>query len=71
MKTNNHFPIPDIRNGDFLSLHASFRIAFRIHFNILIKDCSGKNAMKGRNFIRIAVRDEKDNNALVNAMKKF
>lgn len=38
-------------------------------FNILIKDCSGKNAMKGRNYIRIAVRDERDNNALVAAMK--
>lgn len=40
-------------------------------FNILIKDCSGKNAMKGRNFIRIAVRNEKDNDALVNAMKQL
>lgn len=40
-------------------------------FNILIKDCSGKNAMKGCNFIRIAVRDEQDNNALVEAMKQL
>lgn len=40
-------------------------------FDILIKDCSGKNAMKGRNFIRIAVRDERDNNALVAAMKQL
>lgn len=40
-------------------------------FNILIKDCSGKNAMKGRQFIRIAVRGEKDNNVLVTAMKQF
>ena len=39
--------------------------------DILIKDCSGKNAMKGRNFIRIAVRDERDNNALVAAMKQL
>lgn len=39
--------------------------------DILIKDCSGKNAMKGRNFIRIAVRDEKDNNALTEAMKNI
>lgn len=38
-------------------------------FDILIKDCSGKNAMKERNFIRIAVRDEQDNNALTEAMK--
>lgn len=40
-------------------------------FDILIKDCSGKNAMKSRNFIRIAVRDERDNNALVAAMKQL
>ena len=40
-------------------------------FDILIKDCSGKNAMKGRNVIRIAVRDEKDNDALVNVMKSL
>lgn len=40
-------------------------------YNILIKDCSGKNAMKGRNFIRIAVRDTKDNNALTEAMKQL
>ena len=39
--------------------------------DILIKDCSGKNAMKGRNFIRIAVRDMTDNNALVAAMKQL
>lgn len=37
--------------------------------DILIKDCSAKNAMNGRDFIRIAVRDEHDNNALVAAMK--
>ena len=40
-------------------------------FDILIKDCSGKNAMKGRHFIRIAVRDERDNNALVASMKQL
>ena len=40
-------------------------------FNILIKDCSGKNAMKGRNYIRIAVRDERDNNVLIAAMKEL
>ena len=39
--------------------------------DILIKDCSGKNAMKGRNFIRIAVRDEHDNSTLVKAMKQI
>lgn len=40
-------------------------------FNILIKDCSGKNAMKKRNFIRIAVRSELDNNSLLAAVKQL
>lgn len=46
------------------------RILLEKH-DILIKDCCGKNAMKGRNFIRIAVRDEKSNDALVAGMKKL
>lgn len=37
-------------------------------YNILIKDCSGKNAMKGKNYIRIAVRDNNDNDCLVSSM---
>lgn len=37
-------------------------------FNILIKDCSAKSAFNGRNYIRIAVRDENDNNRLINAL---
>lgn len=40
-------------------------------FDILIKDCSGKKAMGERNFIRIAVRDTKDNDALIEAMGKI
>jgi len=37
-------------------------------FNILIKDCDTKNGLKGKNMIRIAVRDQKDNDALVAAL---
>ena len=37
--------------------------------NILIKDCSGKAAFGGRNYIRLAVRDRKDNHYLVEALK--
>lgn len=37
-------------------------------YNILIKDCSTKSAFNGRNYIRIAVRDEDDNNQLINAL---
>lgn len=40
-------------------------------FNILIKDCGTKKAFSQGNYIRIAVRDEKDNNQLVNALKSL
>lgn len=39
--------------------------------NILIKDCSTKSGFNGKNFIRVAVRNERDNNALVNALKEI
>ncbi len=39
--------------------------------NILIKDCSGKKAMGGRKFIRIAVRDTADNDILVEALNQL
>lgn len=38
-------------------------------FSILIKDCSTKYAFSGRSFIRIAIRDKKDNNRLLEALK--
>lgn len=38
--------------------------------NILIKDLSTKKGFEGRNYIRIAIRDEKDNEKLVAALKK-
>ncbi|MCQ2242943.1 MAG: aminotransferase class I/II-fold pyridoxal phosphate-dependent enzyme [Bacteroidaceae bacterium] len=37
-------------------------------FNILIKDCDTKNGLKGKNMIRIAVRDQKDNDTLIMAL---
>jgi histidinol-phosphate/aromatic aminotransferase/cobyric acid decarboxylase-like protein/choline kinase len=37
-------------------------------FNILIKDCDTKKGLKGKNMVRIAIRDKKDNDALVNAL---
>lgn len=39
--------------------------------NILIKDCSGKAAFGGRNYIRLAVRDRMDNSYLVETLKKL
>ena len=37
--------------------------------DILIKDCSTKSAFNGRNYIRIAIRDRKDNSRLVETLK--
>ena len=39
--------------------------------SILVKDCCPKKGFSGRNFIRVAVRDENDNNRLINALKKL
>lgn len=39
--------------------------------NILIKDCSTKKGFAGRNFIRLAVRNNTDNIRLVNALKQI
>ena len=38
--------------------------------NILIKDLSTKDYFYNRNFIRLAIRDEKDNDLLINALKE-
>ena len=37
--------------------------------NILIKDCSTKKGFAGRNFVRIAIRNQKDNNRLLEALE--
>ena len=39
--------------------------------NILIKDCGTKAAFNGRNYIRIAVRDEIDNAKLIDSLKQL
>ena len=39
--------------------------------DILIKDCSTKSAFDNRNYIRIAIRDRKDNSKLVETLKKL
>ena len=40
-------------------------------FNLLIKDCGTKSAFKDKNYIRIAVRDEGDNDYLIEAFKSL
>ena len=40
-------------------------------YDILIKDLSDKKGCKGKSFIRLAVRDEKDNEFIVKALKNI
>ncbi len=51
--------------------YTSHELAVKLltQFNILIKDCSGKSAFDGGEYIRIAVRDRKDNHYLVESLK--
>lgn len=39
--------------------------------DILVKDCSSKQAFNGKNYIRIAIRNTKENNQLVNCFKNL
>jgi histidinol-phosphate/aromatic aminotransferase/cobyric acid decarboxylase-like protein len=51
--------------------YTSHELAVKLltQFNILIKDCSGKSAFDGGEYIRIAVRDRNDNHYLVESLK--
>lgn len=40
-------------------------------FNILVKDCDHKAGLEGKNFIRIAIRNTKDNNMLLQALRSL
>ena len=40
-------------------------------FNILMRDCSGKGGFDGKQYMRIAVRDHKDNTKLVESLNKL
>ena len=53
------------------SKFTSRELAIRLmkDYNILIKDCSTKKAFNRRNYIRLAIRDRKDNQLLVDALK--
>ena len=39
--------------------------------NILIKDCSTKKVFDGKNYIRIAIRNNIDNDRLISALKSL
>ena len=43
----------------------------RLEENILLQDLSTKKGFVGKNYIRLAVRDEKDNAILVEALKRY
>lgn len=55
------------------SPYSSYNLAVDLlkEHNILIKDCSGKKAFGGKNFIRIAIRAREDNVRLVEALKSL
>lgn len=40
-------------------------------FNILMRDCSGKGGFDGKQYMRIAVRDHKDNTKLIDSLKQL
>ena len=40
-------------------------------YQIMIKDCNNKTTLNGSNFIRISIRDEHDNNCLINALRSL
>lgn len=40
-------------------------------FNILMRDCSGKDGFDGKQYMRIAVRDHKDNTKLIASLKQL
>ena len=40
-------------------------------FNILMRDCSGKGGFDGKQYMRIAVRDHKDNSKLIESLKQL
>ena len=40
-------------------------------YNILIKDCNNKTGLTGKNYIRVAVRDQDDNDRLIEALRSL
>ena len=40
-------------------------------YDILVKDCDTKTGLKGKNYVRIAIRDTRDNDTLIHALKEL
>ncbi|MBR5819414.1 MAG: aminotransferase, partial [Alistipes sp.] len=64
----NYF-LCEIRGGRYSARELAVRLL--ADYDILIKDCSSKAAFNNRNYIRLAVRDRKDNHRLVEALKTY
>ena len=47
---------------------AELTAALLNRYNIFVKDCNSKHGLEGRNFIRIAIRNQQDNDTLVDAL---
>ena len=58
---------------EVLPPYGSYSLAVRLlnEHNILIKDCSTKKVFWGKSYIRLAIRDRKDNERLVGALRKM
>lgn len=58
---------------EVLPPYGSYGLAVRLlnEHNILIKDCSTKKVFGGKSYIRLAIRDRKDNERLVEALRKI
>lgn len=56
---------------EVLPPYTSFYLAVKLlnETNILVKDCSSKQAFQGKNYIRVAIRDKIDNSYFVNCLK--
>lgn len=40
-------------------------------YNIMVKDCDTKNGLKGKNYIRLSVRNTEDNDRLISALREL
>lgn len=64
----NYF-LCELTTNKFTSTQLAVRLL--ADYDILIKDCSGKSAFSRGNYVRLAVRDRKDNHKLVDALKNI
>ena len=68
-------PIPSGANYilcQVLSDKTSAEICYKLlSYNVLIKDCASKTGFDSKNYIRIAVKSESDNSALIEALKEL